>query len=51
MESERLIWVVVLGQKCLKIPVNIRVCRNDLYVLILLWELCFDVSVYSKIDE
>jgi hypothetical protein len=44
MESERLLWVVVLGQKCLKIPVDIRVYQIDFYVF-LLWQLSFDVSV------
>jgi hypothetical protein len=41
IESEGLGWVVVLGQKCLKMAVDIRVCKIDFYVLFVFWELCF----------
>jgi hypothetical protein len=51
MESERLIWVVVLGHKCLKMPVGIRVCRVDYYALLVLWKLCFGVLIEQKFYE
>jgi hypothetical protein len=41
MESEGLIWVVVLGLKCLKIAVDIRVCKIDFYVFLIFSKLCF----------
>jgi len=40
MENERLIWAGVLRQKWLKMPVNIRVCKINFYVLIALAKLC-----------